>query len=162
MRSTEPLYRSVNTRTQRVHHGVGGEFRHGRNSKDARRLEDAPRTPMHGRHRHGRDYTPLYRFLLSRVGRPWDEVYAEVKPRMDGDEPIFWMVARPGEERRERVRVGESSYFSGLYIDEADGVLRLVNPGLDADTMWPSCPCCTHTFNGKRFGLTFEQGLAGA
>ena len=106
---------------------------------------------MHSRHRHGRDYTPLFRFLISRVGKPWSEVFAEAKSRLDTTDPIFWLVARTEAKRREFVRVGESSYFSGLYVDD-QGLLKFVNPELRPQDMQPSCTCCTHTLNGVRFG----------
>ena len=112
---------------------------------------DAVRGAMHGKHRRGLDYTPLFRFLLSRVGSEWDGVYREAVARLDRPDPIFWLVARHEHERREMVRVGESSYFSGLYVDDA-GILRIVNPDLRPEDLSPSCDCCTHTLNGVRFG----------
>ena len=144
------LYRSVNTRTHGVKHGMGGEFRYDRNSKSSKSSE-AVRASMHGRLKHGRDYTPLFRFLLSKVGEPWDRVFAEAKSRLDTTEPIFWLVARCEEQRKEFVRVGESSYFSGLFVD-GEGTLQLVNSNLRAKDMEPFCTCCTHTLNGVRFG----------
>ena len=150
MNSSSPLYRSVNTRTRGVKHGSGGDFRHDRHTKEALR-NDASRLPMHGRHRHGRDYTPLFRFLLSSIGKPWNLVFAEAKSRLDTTEPIFWLVARVASEVGDLVRVGESSYYSGMCVD-SDGTLQLVNPKLRPEDMEPSCKCCTHTFNGIRFG----------
>ena len=150
MHKPSPLYRSVNTRTHGVRHGRGGDFRHDRNTK-AVKGSDAHRSSMHANHRHGRDYTPLFRFLISRVGGRWDEIYAEAKTRLDTVEPIYWLVARTDRERNELVRVGESSYFSGMFVDD-QGILCLVNPGLKAEDMQPSCTCCTHTLNGIRFG----------
>jgi hypothetical protein len=149
MRSS-PLYRSVNTRTHGVQHGQGGDYRHERNAKSSL-MSEANHSSMHSRHMHGRDYTPLFRFLISRVGKPWDEIYAEAKSRLDTVDPIFWLVARTETERSDFVRVGESSYFSGLFVDD-QGFLRLVNPGLRPQDMKPSCTCCTHTLNGVRFG----------
>jgi hypothetical protein len=149
MRST-PLYRSVNTRTHGVKHGQGGDYRHERNAKSSQAAEPN-RSSMHSKHRHGRDYTPLFRFLISRVGQPWDETYAEARSRLDTTDPIFWLVAKTENERRAFVRVGESSYFSGLFVDE-QGLLRLVNPALKPQDMQPTCTCCTHTLNGVRFG----------
>lgn len=145
-----PLYRPVNTRTHGVGHGHGGDYRHERNTK-VNRASDASRGPMHGGHRHGRDYTPLFRFLVSCAGERWDEVYAEAKARLDTVEPVFWLVARAENERQDFVRVGESSYFSGMFVDEA-GILRLVAPALKEEDMRPWCNCCTHTLNGVRFG----------
>ena len=85
------------------------------------------------------------------MGEEWDTVFREAAARLDRPDPIFWLVARHEHERREMVRVGESSYYSGLYVDEA-GILRVVNPDLRAEDMSPYCTCCTHTFNGVRFG----------
>lgn len=152
---TAALYRTVNTRTHGVRHG-GGDFRHERGTKEAR-TNDATRLPMRGGQRHGRDYTPLFRFLLANVGRPWAEIYSEAKPRLDSTEPIYWLVARAETERRDYVRVGESSYFSGLYVDE-QGLLQLVNPQLGLEDMTPSCTCCTHTLNGLRFPKHTRSG----
>ncbi|HEY7769186.1 hypothetical protein [Longimicrobium sp.] len=143
----EPLYRKVNTQTHRVHHDVGGNYRTGRKAGGS----DASRGAMHGKSRRGLDYTPLFRFLLSRVGSEWDSVYSEAVARLDRADPIFWLVARHEHERQEKVRVGESSYYSGLYIDDA-GILQLVNPDLRARDLVPDCTCCTHTLNGVRFG----------
>jgi len=144
----EPLYRKVNTQTHGVHHATGGDYRTER-SGEAR--SEASRASMHGKRRRGLDYTPLFRFLLSKVGSEWNAVFSEAVPRLDHPDPIFWLVARHEGERRELVRVGESSYFTGLYVDD-DGILRIVNPDLRPDDLVPSCSCCTHTLNGVRFG----------
>ena len=144
----DPLYRKVNTQTHGVHHSTGGDHRPERQA--AARSEDA-RGSMHGKRRRGLDYTPLFRFLVSRVGSEWDGVYSEAVARLDRPDPIFWIVARSEDERREVVRAGESTYYSGLFIDE-NGILRLVNPDLRAADLTPSCSCCTHTSNGVRFG----------
>ena len=144
-----PLYRKLNTATHHARRETGGEFRHERHAKHANDW-DSTRAGMHGRQRHGYDYTPLFRFLLSRVGRRWDEVHSEAIARLDRPDPIFLMVAAPGAERRAVVRTGHSSYVSGLYVDDA-GILQLVDPELGEDTLEPSCKCCTHTFNGLPF-----------
>ncbi|MFL6199341.1 MAG: hypothetical protein ACJ76J_09205 [Thermoanaerobaculia bacterium] len=105
---------------------------------------------MHGKHRRGLDYTPLFKFLLSKVGSDWNDVFSEAVARLDRPEPIFWLVALTEPERRECVRLGESSYYSGLYVD-TEGILRIVNPELGPEKMTPLCTCCTHTLNGVRF-----------
>ncbi|MGJ7528404.1 hypothetical protein [Variovorax sp. GB1P17] len=145
----EPLYRKVNTKARNVHHDVGGDYRHDRNTKDHVHSE-ATRSAMHGKRQRGLDYTPLFRFLLSKVGTNWDEVHREAVARLDRPEPIFWLVALREEEKQDVVRAGESSYYSGLFVD-AEGKLRIVNPKLGPEQMTPNCPCCTHTFNGVRF-----------
>lgn len=61
------------------------------------------------------------------------------------------MVALHEHERRDVVGVGESSIYSGLYVDE-NKRLQIVNPALKAEDMTPNCQCCTHTFNGVVFG----------
>ena len=144
----EPLYRKVNTQTHGVRHRTGGDYR---TERSGEALSPASRGPMHGKHKRGLDYTPLFRFLLSKVGAEWDGVYGEAVARLDRPDPIFWLVARHEAERREIVRIGESSYFTGLYVDD-DGILRIVNPDLRPEDQVPSCTCCTHTLNGVRFG----------
>lgn len=150
----EPLYRKVNTTAHGVHHRTGGDFHEQRSSK-ALVLSDAQRLPMHGNSRRGLDYTPLFRFLLSKVGADWNEVHAEAVARLDRTEPIFWLVARQPHEEQDVVRVGESSYFSGLRIDE-HGRLQRVNASLGPGDLAPTCPCCTHTFNGVKFTRIFK------
>jgi len=145
-----PLYRSRNTRTHGIPRERGGDYRHERHAKSTR-VSEATRGSMHAHQRHGRDYTPLFRFLVSHAGHRWDAVYAEAKARLDTVEPIHQLVARTAGERREVVRIGESSYFSGMFVDD-EGILCLVNPALRAEDMTPDCTCCTHTFNGIRFG----------
>jgi len=113
------------------------------------------RRSMHGKAHRGRDYTPLFKFLLSKVGQPWNQVHSEAVSRLDREEPIFWLVALQESERRDYVRVSESSYYSGLYVD-SQGLLQRVNPSLDSSSLEPMCKCCTHTFNGVRFTRPFR------
>jgi hypothetical protein len=149
-----PLFRSVNTTAHGVHHQDGGDFRDQRKARgDA--VQWATRQIMSGRKRRGLDYTPLFRFLLSKVGEDWHAVHAEAKSRLDSPDPIFWLVARTPAEERDCVRVGESSYFSGLKVDE-QGKLQRVDPTLGPERLKPDCKCCTHTFNGLRFTQAFN------
>jgi hypothetical protein len=145
----EPLYRRVNTRARNVHHGHGGDYRHQRNTK-RERDSDETRGSMRQYQRRGLDYTPLFQYLLSKIGKDWGDVLSEAAARLDSTEPIFWMVARQRHERQDYVRLGESTYYSGLYVD-ADNRLQAVNPELGPHNMEPFCSCCTHTFNGVRF-----------
>lgn len=112
---------------------------------------------MHSHQRHGFDYTPLFRFLLSKVGRPWNEVFSEANARLDRPEPVFWMVALRESDKEEYVRTGENSYYSGLWVDEA-GLLQKVNSQLTLDLMEPFYDCCTHTFNGVVFAQALPRG----
>ena len=136
------LYRKVNTRARGVHHDHGGDYRHGRRS-------ESPLGMRSGVQR-GRDYTPLFMFLLSRVGSVWNEVHSEAVGRLDRRDPIFWLVSLDRENADEVVLSGETSYYSGLFVDE-DGLLQIVAPNITKDTLEPSCSCCTHTFNGIPF-----------
>jgi hypothetical protein len=145
----KPLYRKVNTQTHKVRHRVGGNYR------DQRHNEDAERSAMSHGVRRGRDYTPLFRFLLSRVGDDWDEVHSEAVSRLDTPDPIFWLVALRKEDCEAVVRVEESTYFSGLYVDE-NNRLRVVAPEIGPASLKPFCPCCTHTLNGIPFVLPFR------
>lgn len=148
MQRQKPLYRKVNTRTHGVRHGSGQRAAYERGSSKP------VSKSMHSGQRHGWDYTPLYRFLLSRVGEPWDEVHSQAVARLDREEPIYHMVALHEADAVPYVRTGESSYFSGLHIE--DGVLALVDPSISHENFRPTCACCTHSFNGKTVELAFE------
>ncbi|WP_018126920.1 hypothetical protein [Balneola vulgaris] len=148
-RDKKPLYRKVNTKARGVRHDFGGDFKYSRRIK--RDTIEQVKGSMHGKKKRGLDYTPLFRFLLSKVGSDWSDVYREATSRLDKEDPIFWIVALTDEEKEDYVRVGESSYFSGLYVDENEK-LRRVNPDLEAKDLKPFCDCCTHTLNGKVFG----------
>lgn len=150
VRSKPPLYRSVNTRARNVKHDFGGDYRWSRRTGEDRENLGS----MHSNARRGRDYTPLFRFLLSRVGKDWSQAYSEAVSRLDDPKPIFWIVARSEAEKRAFVRMSESSYYSGLYVDEHD-LLAVVDPSLTVEQMEPSCACCTHTFNGVPFVRKF-------
>ncbi|MBL4668964.1 MAG: hypothetical protein JKY30_06840 [Flavobacteriales bacterium] len=143
------LFRKVNTRARGVHHNFGGDFKYSRNQK--RESVEQTKGSMHGKKERGLDYTPLFRFLQSKVDTEWNEVFSEAISRLDKPEPIFWLVAENEEDKKDYVRIGESTYFSGLYVDN-DGKLQLTKPELDAKDMKPLCNCCTHTLNGKVFG----------
>lgn len=147
----KPLYRKVNTRARLVHHDFGGDYKHLRNKKKP--SIEVVKGSMHGKKKRGLDYTPLFRFLLSKVGQKWDAIFQEAQSRLDKTEPIFWLVAKEEAEKQDYVCVGESTYFSGLYVDGA-GILQLVNPTLEAKDLTAPCKCCTHTLNGVVFGRT--------
>lgn len=125
----------------------GGDFRHQRNTKQFLK-EERTHTPM-STGNYGYDYTPLYKFLLSKIGKKWDSIFSEAKARLDKDEPIFWLVQLDPLHRDDIVRCGESSYYSGLFVDD-DGLLQKVNPdanlsNLKLEAAWFE----TYSFNGK-------------
>ena len=154
----EPLYRKVNTLARGVRHPGGGDYRWERHTKaeKAAEADGVTRGKMRKSGRLGAfDYTPLFRFLLSKVGQDWPAVHAEAVSRLDREEPVFWMVARTQDERRRLFATGESSYFSGLFVDDANR-LALVDPELSPAALRPGCACCTHTLNGVRFGLAYD------
>jgi hypothetical protein len=66
------------------------------------------------------------------------------------------MVARQPHEREAYVGLGESTYFSGLFVDD-DNRLRKVDPTIGPETLEPWCGCCTHTFNGVRFVQKYRR-----
>ena len=151
----KPLYRSVNTRTHGVRHGSGSRSKWERNTKASANNESTKQS-MHSGQRHGFDYTPLFKFLLSQVGHNWDSVHSEAVSRLDHEDPINWMVASDVSQGSPFFRAGESSYFSGLYVDD-NNMLAIVDPELTPDTMLPFCSCCTHTLNGIRLSLPFAR-----
>lgn len=155
-RSNQPkkLYRKVNTTTWgQVQNDQGGEYRWLRHKKNIADDNLPMREGMHGRLERGRDYTPLYKFLLSKVGQRWVEVHKEAVSRLDSARPIFFMVRLHRKEWSSYVRCGESSYYSGLCVD-ADGLLQKINPEFTAEDIPVRCHCCTHTFNGEVIPVT--------
>jgi hypothetical protein len=154
----EPLYRKVNTTARGVHHDFGSDFRHDRNTKQTKDAIDAGATrgTMGKTKDRGLDYTPLYRFLLSKVGAEWSAVHSEAVARLDKDEAIYHMVARNDAEKVDTARLGESSYYSGLFVDE-DNILQKVNPLADHSAVNVSCACCTFTFNGVKVPQKYKD-----
>lgn len=106
----------------------------------------------------GWDYTPLFKYLLSKVGQPWNDVYKDIKPRLNSIIPIYWMVNRykNKEDLLGYIRVGQSTYYSSLYVDDK-GLLQYVDKSINEHTLEPSCKCCTYTFNGKRFIKKYRE-----
>ncbi|WP_426668117.1 hypothetical protein ACPPVU_18625 [Mucilaginibacter sp. McL0603] len=146
-RKKESLYRKENKVSLSCKYYVvkGGDFRHERNTKQFLNNE-ASHAPMHSG-QFGYDYTPLFKFLLSKVGKDWDEVFSEANSRLDKQEPIFWMVAIHAHEKKDIIRCGESSYYSGLFVDE-NGLLQKVNPVANVDHLKPAW-FETISFNGE-------------
>lgn len=140
----EPLYRKVNTKARNVDHHFGGDAKYERNTKKGMSKS------MHGKKKRGLDYTPLFRFLLSKVGKPFNEIYNEAIRRLDSPEPIWWIVNKDFKDNSGFIRVDESTYYSQLIIDE-NGLLQVLNPEVTNEKLYPLCDCCTHTFNGKLF-----------
>lgn len=151
----KPLYRRVNRTAHGAPCGHGGEARWDRNTKASKRSE-AKHAGMGPKHRHGLDYTPLFQFLLKNVGADWDKVHSEAISRLDREEPVYWLVARTKDEARPIVRVGESSYYSGLCIDVQNRLAK-VAPEVSAKDIYPGCPCCTYTFNGARVPNAYRE-----
>jgi hypothetical protein len=96
-------------------------------------------------------------YLISSVGKDWDEVYDYAIKRLDSEEQIFWIVAKSDLDKRSYIMTGQS-YYNGLYVDE-NNILQKVNPNLNNEDLFPTCPCCTHTFNGKPFINKYHEQL---
>lgn len=157
-REKEPLYRKVNTKARGCFHHSGSDARHDRNTKKG--LSKSMKKDV----RRGLDYTPLFKFLLSKVGQKWEDVYSEAKSRLDQEDPIFWMIETDSNPEsasiihsvmtdvHKKLHYGafrvENSNYSKLIIDE-NGLIQIKDPSLANEDFTPSCPCCTHTFNGK-------------
>ena len=108
----------------------------------------------------GLDYTPLYRFLLSKIGKNWDDIFSEAVSRLDKKEPIFYMVENVNDlslrNKSDYFYTDESTIYSKLVIDE-DNILQFKNKNLVNEDFTPSCNCCTFTFNGKVLNKKFIQ-----
>lgn len=117
------------------------------------------------------DFSPLYKFLISNVGNPWEEVKKEAYSRLDEHreyvenmvytDPIDIENLVSYRSKHNRLMgymiAGENSYWSILVVDE-NGILQKMNPELTVEQFYPSCACCTHTFNGKPFINKFTPG----
>ncbi|OJW81704.1 MAG: hypothetical protein BGO69_14435 [Bacteroidetes bacterium 46-16] len=143
-RVKEPLYRKYNKLARGFHHNsLGGAFRYQRNTKEVKNFEGTHMSVR--RTREGYDYTPLFKFLLSRAGQNWDKIFSEAVQRLDKQEPIFWLVDLHFEQGDYGVvSIGENSYYSKLTVQ--DDLLVLADPKVTAPAKL--CTCCTHTFNG--------------
>lgn len=72
---------------------------------------------------------PLYRFLRSRIGRRWDEVYSEICQRINRDcavqlhiwQHLMWSVIRNPVDLERLGRYGSRNSF---YVDPATGLLQ--------------------------------------
>lgn len=144
---TKKLYRRVNTTTRHHSNNPGTRYRQDRNNKRPPDEMLPQRESMHGRQLRGLDYSPLFYFLLGKIGQCWDDVYSEAKSRLDKPDAIFRMVARYEHDQQDYVCCGDFSFFPGLFIDE-QGMLQQVNPHISAEDIAVTCRCCTHTFVG--------------
>ncbi|MCY9861590.1 hypothetical protein OTK49_03535 [Vibrio coralliirubri] len=149
LKKKSPLYRKVNTKARGVHHHFGEKYKHTRGTKQG----GTPK--MKQGVMRGLDYTPLYKFLLSKVGQPYSQVHSEAVSRLINSEPISRMVIDDLDEDSGYFRAGESSYYSTLYVDSG-GNLQIVDTSVNENTLSPTCQCCTHTFNGKVFNKKFK------
>lgn len=140
----KPLYRTMNTRSHRVnyHRGIGPDSRHDRNTKDGLRKSMASK-------KLGLDFRPLFLFLQSSVGKKWDDVYSEAKSRIPTSEAyvIDYIFCDDRTDERDYFIINDNCYFSRLKVDD-NGILQKYSD-LTIEKLYPTCNCCTHTFNGK-------------
>jgi hypothetical protein len=143
----KPLYRKVNTRVPHLGlwHDYGSDAKYDRNTK-----EGVSKT-MKNKKKRGLDFTPLYMFLLSKIGQPWVEVHSEALSRLpeENKDAVNWMFndISKDDRRFKYFRGGESSYYTPLMVDE-NGLIQKASD-ININEIYPSCGCCTHTFNGK-------------
>ena len=149
-KEVKPLYRKVNTKARHCHHMFGSDAKYDRNTKKG--ISKSMKKNV----QRGLDYTPLYKFLLSKIGQDWDSIHSQAVSRLDKEEPIYHLVARNESEKKDFVYCNENSAYNGLYVDE-DNKLQKVNPSLKNEDLYPSCSCCTHTFNGTRLQKTWDD-----
>ena len=76
---------------------------------------------------------PLYQFLRKSAGKPWNNVYSEIRQQIDPRRTVGFHVLQHVEEfvRRDVIVVGRVPYlqtsgaeFYGLYVDPRTGILR--------------------------------------
>lgn len=93
---------------------------HYRYERAKRKRDDISFMPMgHSMHHGGKngnyDYSPLYRFLVSKVGGNWDEIYSEAVQRLYSEKPIWWYVDVRYDVGKTRIRLGVRP--TRFYID---------------------------------------------
>jgi len=149
------LYRKENTKVYNSDHLCGKDFKSERAKLKNKYIKYSS---MHGKKQRGLDYSPLGMFLLSHVGDNWDDVFKEAQRRLKGadKQSIFYFVAKNEFEKRPIVRCGESSYYSGLYVDDKN-ILQKVDPTINNENLHPQCACCTYTFNGKKLKNKYDE-----
>jgi len=143
----KPLYRKENkvSLSNKYNVSTSSEYRYQRHSKAFLNDDRNHKSITSGKY--GYDYTPLFKFLLSKVGGDWNQIYSEAKARLNDPEPVFWVVALHESERRDIVRLGESTYYSGLFVND-HGKLAIVNPNIAFSDLPIPYPGETITFNG--------------
>ena len=150
MYGKKPLYRKDNKTAIGYRHNIRtGDFSAERHTKKMKNFKGIFLS-MHGKKERGYDYTPLFKFLLSKVGQKWDDVYSEAVSRLNMREPIFWMVTlHPKENELPYMCTGDCSCFSKLTVNE-EGILVKLNPEFTAKDLGPSYyNFNTNTFNGE-------------
>ena len=80
---------------------------------------------MHGKQHRGQDYSPLFPFLLCKIGQRWNVVFSEAVKRLDRLEPMFWMVAQHIHQQRDILCCGDLSFYPDLFIYD-QGLLQQV------------------------------------
>jgi len=148
MYEVKKLYRKANKKALNYGGNKGGDFCRSRHTKAMKAFEGT-HLSMQGHKERGLDYTPLFKFLLSKVGQCWNDVFSEAVARLDKKDPIFWLVdLHPADDDNGIVCMGEASCYSKLTVTE-DGILVRLRPGLSIGDMQVYCTCCTHSFNGE-------------
>jgi hypothetical protein len=144
----DPLFRKINTTAH-------GSICKNKRAKYDRNTKKGISQKMGSNHKHGYDYTPLVRFLLSKIGSHWDEIYSEISKRSIDKKILSLFVSFRKENIPQfdgkivpYIRISDSSYWSAMFFDD-NNILQLVDPNLKKDDIPIWCKCCTHTFNGK-------------
>ena len=77
------------------------------------------------------------------------------KHYLANEHPIFHIVSKQEEHEIGYVNLGESSFYSLLFVDD-NNILQKVDPNINETSIAPRCSCCTHTFNGKQFTQKYK------
>lgn len=166
----EPLYRKIN----KIVAGRTEVFGMQKRAKYDRHTKVGQRTSMSSQNTWKSemsmyDYSPLFQFLLKKVGCNWAEVWKECQARLNTIEPVLCMVVNVGRNGlvvpfneysqfssywagdalpyEPCFLAGYDSYFSTLYVDE-NHILQFVDPDFVPKTR-EYYTHGTETFNGK-------------
>lgn len=156
------LYRKINRRPSigRDLCNKGGKYKYDRHSKNSiikfnegvgyrEKIKNSKNRSITT----GYDYTPLFMYLLKNIGKDFDLILKDIKPRLNRTEPIYWIVDLTITKEMidnglciDYVRIGESSSYNRLWVDE-ENRLQKVNSKFSNRSKWDKC--FTETHNGK-------------
>lgn len=157
------LYRERNFRQRWDEYNYHPKYSWKRHSKQAMKdleneiTHEGMTKSKHGDQGEGYDYTPMFKFVLKHIGEDVDKIYSEVCRRTNERGKYLFNVLvsrKPKDELNPLLRLGETSFWSQLYVDENNKIQK-VEPNMQGAWItyggqWGQ------SFNGK--SVPFRKG----